>query len=90
MDQILNEMNDLTKKVHNSIEEWKNYQKKYSSLIKYYQSQQWFTDYTSYEHGEFDFKSEVLTDNGVYNLLTAQHNLALNAIKTATSTLEND
>ena len=90
MEQILNEMNDLSEKVASVLEEWNESQEKYNRLSDYYQSQQWFDDNQAFCEGKIDIPCGVLSEDAVFDLFTLQRGLALETIKTGVSILENN
>ena len=67
-------------------------QPQYRKLSDYYGGDQWMQDYADDEAGKLprDLKRGVLSEDGVYDLITENRELLVRMLRLVTSTLEND
>ena len=67
-------------------------QLQYRKLSDYYGSDQWMQDYADDEEGKLprDLKRGVLSEDGVYDLITENRELLVRMLRLVTSALETD
>ena len=72
MEQYFDEIAEATKKDLQAVYKDESLQKKWQELLAYYEGGQWLKDYESDERGELprDLKRGVLSEDGVYNLIS--------------------
>ena len=65
-------------------------QKEYKKLIDYYESSRWMDDFEADEAGKLpqDLKRGVLSEDGVYDLVSDSNELAVRMLKMITKALE--
>ncbi len=65
-DRVLGSVNKLQR----ALDEFQNNRKDLSLLIKYYDSKNWLKDKDTYEKKSLKIKAGVLSEDGVWNMLT--------------------
>ena len=87
MEKILFNSSKLLEEVLNKIE---NDSKNYDELIKYYYSKNWVKDKEDFENDLLtDIESAyVLTEDGIYDMMTASGGIAIHMLELATKMLK--
>lgn len=81
-----------TNQLEQAIANYEDIERKFLKLQSYYGSVQWLKDYEADEAGKLprNLKREVLSEDGVYDLLTKHRQLMVRLLKIATNTFENE
>lgn len=87
---ILNKIKTFLGEANNFLEKWEQIEKEHPSLMAYYHSEQWQEDFEASNQGEIpkSIPQGVLSEDGVYNTLIEQKDLAIRLLKLATKILE--
>ncbi|ROV54415.1 DUF4298 domain-containing protein [Neisseria chenwenguii] len=90
MEQTLNDATELMAKIEQLQEEWKNQQPHIQALLDYYFQGDWRADYEAFDNGNIPqgMSCGVLSEDAVFNLISDQQRLSIEAIKLAVKALE--
>ncbi|WP_157693996.1 DUF4298 domain-containing protein [Neisseria chenwenguii] len=90
MEQTLNDATELMAKIEQLQEEWKNQQPHIQALLDYYFQGDWRADYEAFDNGKIPqgMSCGVLSEDAVFNLISDQQRLSIEAIKLAVKALE--
>ncbi len=79
MEQYFDEILEVMKIGQNILMEDEEIHKKFQDLVTYYENGQWLQDYECDERGELpgDLKRGVLSEDGLYNLLSDIENMKI-------------
>ncbi|MEL3908118.1 MAG: DUF4298 domain-containing protein [Treponemataceae bacterium] len=89
-ENILNEQIEIIEKVNKLLNKIKSSQKEYKKLTKYYYSEQRDDDLIADEKGEIppSIKRGVLSEDGIYNLITDYQQTAIEMLEVATAMIK--
>ena len=76
------------KQFEESLKEYKQAQKSIKKLSKYYGSKEWYTDFDDYNDKKTNQKAGVLSEDGIYNLLMENKEIAQELNKISKRILE--
>ena len=87
---ILNKSAELIKEVEIALDNLEKYENDYDELIKYYYSKNWTKDKEDFEKDLLpDIESAVvLTEDGIYDMMTASSGTAIHMLELATKILK--
>ena len=90
MENILNEYDDKINKMQELLDFFNNNMENYNKLIEYYYSEKRNQDLIDDEKNLIpqDLKRGVLSEDGIYNMLTSHDSLAIEMLETATKMLK--
>ena len=88
---ILNESKESVKSFEKELEKFKKHCEKIKELSDYYGSDNWFSDFESYEKGEIDknIKCGVLSEDDIFDVIENCRSTALEMLDTASYILKN-
>lgn len=91
MEKILDDHSKNIENLKNELSLFRESQKDYSKLSKYYSSKEYFSDLESYDRGELpeDLQCGVLSEDAVYDLIGENFNLAIEMLEIATLMIKN-
>lgn len=89
-EEILNKAQHTFADTEELLEKWETLLPEIEELVQYYGSELWHKDYEASNRGEFPegFPHGVLSEDGIYDALFEQRQLALKMIKLGTKLLE--
>lgn len=76
MEQSLDITQEKLKQFEEYLEEYKKIQKEIKKLSKYYGSKEWYKDFDDYNNKKINQKAGVLSEDGIYNILLKNKELA--------------
>ena len=90
MEKILSNSSKLLEELEEVLDKLEKDSKNYDELIKYYYSKNWTKDKEDFEKDLFpDMKSAVvLTEDGIYDMMTASSGTAIHMLELATKILK--
>ena len=90
MEKILSNSSKLLEELEEILNKIEKDSKNYDELIKYYYSKNWTKDKEDFEKDLFpDMKSAVvLTEDGIYDMMTASSGTAIHMLELATKMLK--
>lgn len=91
MEKILNNHSKNIENLKKQLSIFRESQKDYSKLSKYYSSKEYFSDLESYDRGELpdDLQCGVLSEDAVFDLIGENFNIAIDMLEIATSVIKN-
>jgi antirestriction protein len=92
METILDDHQALIDQLEALLKAFSEHQKEYRQLADYYSSQQFLTDFDEANSPDFpkDIKCGVLSEDAVFNLLTENHQIALQMLEIALNILKDE
>ena len=92
METILDDHQALIDQLEPLLKAFSEHQKEYRQLADYYSSQQFLTDFDEANSPDFpkDIKCGVLSEDAVFNLLTENHQIALQMLEIALNILKDE
>ncbi len=92
METILDDHQALIDQLEALLKAFSEHQKEYRQLADYYSSQQFLTDFDKANSPDFpkDIKCGVLSEDAVFNLLTENHQIALQMLEIALNILKDE
>ena len=92
MESCLDASEKAIRELSEALSAYEEAQLQYRKLSDYYGSDQWMQDYADDEAGKLprDLKRGVLSEDGVYDLITENRELQVRMLRLVTSTLETD
>lgn len=88
-EKTLNEIQALLLQLEQKQNEWQQLQPRFSEMMAYYGSDQWWADVAAEQQGQLkDVACGVLSEDAIYNVYSQQRTLALDLMKTAIKYLE--
>ena len=90
MEKRFNESRQAVDRLQEAFAAYEQIQKEYKKLVDYYESNRWMDDFDADEEGilPLDLPRGVLSEDGVYNLISDNHDLAVRMLKVITKALE--
>ena len=88
MEEILDISIKKLKQFEESLKEYKNIQKHINKLSKYYGSKEWYKDFDDFNEKKINQKAGVLSEDGIYNLLMENKEIALELNKISKRIME--
>ena len=90
MEKCLDESKKAIEKMEKALKEYEKAQGSYKKLCDYYGSAKWLEDYEADEKGKLpkSLKRGVLSEDGVYDLITENHKLTVRLLKIITGNVE--
>ena len=88
MENSLDTSIEKIKQFEESLKEYKNIQKHIKKLSKYYGSKEWYKDFDDYNEKKINQKAGVLSEDGIYNLLMENKEIAQELDKISKKILE--
>ena len=87
---ILNKSAELIKEVEIALDNLEKYENDYDELIKYYYSKNWTKDKEDFEKDLLPNMESavVLTEDGIYDMMTASSGTAIHMLELATKMLK--
>lgn len=87
---ILNKSAELIKEVEIALDNLEKYENDYDELIKYYYSKNWTKDKEDFEKDLLPNMESavVLTEDGIYDMMTASSGTAIHMLELATKILK--
>ena len=92
MESCLDASEKAIRKLSEALSTYEEAQLQYRKLSDYYGSDQWMQDYADDEAGKLprDLKRGVLSEDGVYDLITENRELLVRMLRLVTNALETD
>ena len=92
MESCLDASEKAIRELSEALSTYEEAQIQYRKLSDYYGSDQWMQDYADDEAGKLprDLKRGVLSEDGVYDLITENRELLVRMLRLVTSALETD
>ncbi len=92
MESCLDASEKAIRELSEALSTYEEAQLQYRKLSDYYGSDQWMQDYTDDEAGKLprDLKRGVLSEDGVYDLITENRELLVRMLRLVTNALETD
>ena len=92
MESCLDASEKAIRELSEALSAYEEAQLQYRELSDYYGSDQWMQDYADDEAGKLprDLKRGVLSEDGVYDLITENRELLVRMLRLVTSALETD
>ena len=90
MEKCLEESSKAIEKMKKALADYEKAQASYKKLCDYYGSSRWLEDYEADEKGKLpkNLKRGVLSEDGVYNIITENHDLTARLLKIITKNVE--
>ena len=90
MEKCLDESSKAIAKMKKALDEYEKAQSAYKKLCDYYGGKKWLEDYEDDEKGKLpkNLKRGVLSEDGVYDLITENHELTTRMLKIITKNVE--
>ena len=90
MEKILSNSSKLLEELETILDKLEKDSKNYDELVKYYYSNNWAKDKEDFEKDLFpDVESaHVLTEDGIYDMMTASSEIAIHMLELATKILK--
>lgn len=85
MEKIMDKSADIFRELNEALDKLEENLPDYKKLDKYYSSENWFLDAEDFNNGVLpqDLKCGVLSEDGAYNLLGENHELAIRMVEIA-------
>ena len=92
MESCLDASEKAIRELSEALSTYEKVQLQYRKLSDYYGSDQWMQDHADDEEGKLprDLKRGVLSEDGVYDLITENRELLVRMLRLVTSALETD
>ena len=91
-EKILNKSIDIINNLEQDLHTFKNIQKQIKELSDYYGSNEWYQDIDDYDNNRLSKKinAGILSEDGIYNMLEDNKEIAIEMLEIATNILKNN
>lgn len=92
MELLLNQLDEKMNQAEVFLSQWNEMQTQFKTLIEYYHSPQWMSDYEASNNGKIpkEISCGVLSEDAVYNLITRRYQWAISNLKLIYNILDNE